>query len=163
VIGCELFGGELSAYRDDELAPAARGALESHLPGCASCRSALDRLAWLDARLGELPAAAPSPDFEARFRARLARASEPAGWRARLEHVTAALRPAWSLPALAAAVAAVAALLYLRDPRTGRGPEIDPDWAIAADVEGFELVLAEDPELLAALDLLEGWDGLEES
>jgi hypothetical protein len=35
------------------------------------------------------------------------------------------------------------------------------DWELLADAEGFELVLSEDPALLAALDVLEAWDGTE--
>jgi hypothetical protein len=35
------------------------------------------------------------------------------------------------------------------------------DWEILTDAEDFELILSEDPELLAALDVLETWDELE--
>lgn len=157
--GCPRFGEELSAYLDAELDPGARAALEAHLADCPDCRAALGSLTWLDGQLAALPAIEASPQFEARLRARLVRAQEPRGWRRAPARLRRAWRSEWNLPTAAAAAVAVAALLALP---LGRPAPPDPEWALAADAEGFELVLTEDVELLATLDVLEEWDGSED-
>jgi len=151
--GCNRFGPELDAYLDGELDAETREGFEAHLPACASCNLALEKRASLDHALASLPRVEPSPQFEARFWARMARAEEPAGWRARW---FALPRLGW-VAAGVALVAGLALLLSLRDPALSA-----QDWAIVADAEGFELLLEADPELLAALDVLEAWSGSEE-
>jgi hypothetical protein len=109
----------------------------------------------LDEALERLPRIEPHPQFEARFRARLARAEEAGSqrgwgrlrWPRQLE---------WAIPA--AGLAAVALALTLASPSA---PE--EEWSLVADREGFELVMAADPELLDVLDALETWDGMEPS
>jgi hypothetical protein len=91
----------------------------------------------------------PSPQFEAGFWARLARAEEGAGGRTILRY----LRPAGWLVG-AGAAAALALLLTLGDPAL---PE--QDWTIVADAESFDLLREVDLELLSALDVLEAWNG----
>ena len=108
----------------------------------------------LDQELGRLPRIGPQPQFEARFRARLARAEEAAqrGWRSlRWPRLLG-----WAIPA--AGLAAVALALTLISPS---GPENGS--SLVADREGFELVMEADPELLYVLDALETWDELEPS
>jgi anti-sigma factor RsiW len=159
VTGCPRFGEELSAYRDGELEPGARSAFEAHLGDCPACQTALGSLSWLDEQLAGLPAIQASPQFEARFWARLARAQEPTGWRGALARLARSWRSEWSLPSAAAAALALAALIALQ---LGRPEPVDADWDLAADAEGFELVLTEDVDLLVTLDVLEEWDGSEE-
>jgi len=150
--GCELFGPEIGAYLDGELAGAERSALEAHLPDCPSCQVALAAQRRLDAALTELPQLDPSPQFEARFWARLARngsTAGAAGWRSRWRWLQGGVA--------AAAVAALALLLW------SGSPEVPgEDWEIVSDPERFELLASEDLDLLAELEWLETWDGSEE-
>lgn len=102
----------------------------------------------LDEQLEGLPRIEPSPQFEARFRARLARAEDAprglASWFRRLQ-------PEWAIPA--AALAALALLLTF-------SPSALPpaDWELVSEPEVFDLILDADPELLAMLDALESQD-----
>ena len=151
--GCERFGPELDSYFDGELEPRAHESFALHLGSCAECSRALETRSQLDRGIASLPPVEPSPQFEAHFWARVARAEDASG------------RPAaWlRLPRLAwvaggATLAAVLAVLL-----TLRAPSLsEQDWVLVADAEGFELVLEADPELLATLDVLETWDGSEE-
>ncbi len=138
----------LDAYLDGELAPEERSALEHDLEASPTLRRALEERRRLDRALRFLPAVEVSPHFEARFRARLARAGEPRGWARILE----AARSWGSVLAGPAGVAA-ALFLFLGDPSL---PE--SDWDLITDPEVFELVMDEDPNLLAALDVLETWN-----
>jgi anti-sigma factor RsiW len=95
---------ELTALCDGALDPAARERVEAHLAGCAACRAARDRI---QAALGTLarlpPPPEPSPTFEQRFFARLARQEpSPERFLARLP---------WRLLAPLAAVGAAVAIL----------------------------------------------------
>ena len=142
---------DLDAYVDGELGPAERAAFERELERSTDLRRALQLRRELDDSVQALPRAEPSPQFEARFWARLARAEEPRGWRAAVLGLRS-WGPIFAGPALAAAVL----FLVLGNPSLPQS-----DWELLADAEGFELVLSEDPELLAALDVLEAWDGTE--
>jgi anti-sigma factor RsiW len=148
--GCERWGSELGAYLDGALDPEKMRQLESHLPDCASCCLGLEAQQRLTASLKALPRLEPSPQFEARFWARLARDQE------------AQSRTGWGWRSLkialgAAAVGTIALLLSLGNPALP-----DEDWEIVADAEQFEMLIDEDPELLLALEVLETWDGSEE-
>jgi anti-sigma factor RsiW len=56
----------LSAYLDDELAPAARREAEAHLAGCADCREELDQVAAARKAIRVMPVhAAPRPILDA--------------------------------------------------------------------------------------------------
>jgi anti-sigma factor RsiW len=146
--GCNRFGAELEAYLDGELSAPLRDALDTHLPGCADCRSALDAQRWLAGQIRALLPQEPSPQFEARFWARIAREDDAPGFRRRLERWLPQVRADW---ALGAAALAVLALLLSQGE-----PALPPDdWAIVADAEQFALLESGDLELLAALDLLE--------
>ncbi len=98
----------------------------------------------LDRALSRLPRIEPSPTFEARFRARLARESQAARPRASFLRRVLLERP-WLAPALG--LAALALLVSRGEPAL---PEAD--WRLLTDGEGFEVALAAEPELLAALD-----------
>jgi len=151
--GCEAYSDELDAYVDGELDARGSEVLEAHLPGCSACAVALERRENLDQALASLPHLEPSPQFEARFWARLAWAEERSQARRRWLGLP---RLAW-LAGGATLAAGLALLISLRDPALSA-----QDWAIVADAEGFELVLDADPELLATLDVLEIWGGTEE-
>src|SRR5258708_15392432 len=59
----ELQREQLSAYLDDELEPAARAALEHHLPGCTRCQSELRELRAVRGLLRALPVPALPRSF----------------------------------------------------------------------------------------------------
>lgn len=104
---------ELTALLDGALDPARRAEVEAHLRDCPDCAVRRDRLAAALSALRALPAPpAPSPTFQARFYARLAREGQrPSGVLAGL----AALR--WRVIAPLAGVAAaagVAAVVVVR-------------------------------------------------
>jgi anti-sigma factor RsiW len=148
--GCERWGSELGAYLDGALDPEQVQQLESHFSDCASCRLAIEAQRSLTASLKALPQIPPSPQFEARFWARLARDQE----------ARSKTRWGWVSLKLAlggAAVGAIALMLSLGNPALP-----DEDWEIVADAEQFEMLIEEDPELLLALEVLETWDGSEE-
>ncbi|HYQ80392.1 MAG TPA: zf-HC2 domain-containing protein, partial [Anaeromyxobacteraceae bacterium] len=135
---------ELTALLDGALDPARRAEVEAHLRACADCAAGRDRLAAALSALGALPAPpAPSPSFEARFYARLAREGHrPGGPLARL----AALR--WRVIAPLAGVAtaaAVAAVVVVRQ---------------RADLAGMarNLELLDQYELVASLGDVDGPD-----
>ena len=131
----------LSAYLDDELAPAARHETEAHLAACAACRSELDDVAAARRAIRVLPvhpaprplvgatgaAAGPaeSPEW---FGAGSDRAGQP-GVRRR--------RAVW---AAVAAVAAVVAILLPRDPGVEpKLPSLADSHAATASVTGDPL------------------------
>jgi hypothetical protein len=100
-------GEKLSAYLDDELAPAERAAVDVHLGECAACAQMLEELAAVDSFSRTLAAQAPEGYFDAfpgRVRERLA-ARRPR----RL--------PAWTWAAAAAVLLAVVTPLTLLDQR----------------------------------------------
>jgi anti-sigma factor RsiW len=148
---------QLSAYLDGELDARERAALESRLAAEPEAARELARLQVLDAALAELPSIEPSPQFEMRFRARLAEAQARRArpwWQRWLPHIEAP-RLAWGAGALAAAAAVV--LLLLRSADTGPAPGLD--WEIVADGQAYELLQTDDLELLEVLEILEAWDG----
>jgi hypothetical protein len=108
----------------------------------------LEAFRRLDQQLKDLPRIEPSPQFEARFRARLARSEEAprglTGWLRRLQ-------PEWAIPAT---VLAVLALWVTPNP----GALPPADWDLVTEPEVFDLVMDADPELLAMLDALESQD-----
>jgi hypothetical protein len=90
----------LSAYLDQELVPAERTAVETHLQGCDACRQHLETLAAVDAAARALPVVAPARYFDAlpgRVRARLERPAP------RVRHLPLRL-PAWTWAAAAVLV-----------------------------------------------------------
>jgi anti-sigma factor RsiW len=141
----------VDAYLDGELEQAEREEFERELARSPELRRALDARREVDQAIRSLPRAELSPQFEARFRARVARAREGGGWRERLARSVREL--GW---AVATPLAVAAILLLIGNP--GRH---DPDMQLLGDPDALELVMEEDPEFLFALDVLERWSGRE--
>jgi anti-sigma factor RsiW len=111
----------LSAYLDDELAPAARREAEAHLAGCAQCREELDEVAAARKAIRIMPVhSARRPILEVR--------PVPAAASRR--------RAAWAL------VAAVAAAIALVLPRE---PEVAPSLPSLADSHAARASISGDP------------------
>jgi anti-sigma factor RsiW len=124
-------GDGLSAYLDDELAPAARHEAEAHLAACPTCRAELDEVAAARRAIRIMPVhATPRPLVGA----------DPAWWSppatARLRPAPSRRRAAW---AVAAAVAAAVALLLPRD------PEVAPSLPSLADSHAARASITGDP------------------
>ncbi len=110
----------LSAYLDDELAPAARREAEAHLAGCADCRKELDEVAAARKAIRIMPVhAAPRPILDV--------APAP---------VSSRRRAAWAL------VAAVAAAIAVVLPRE---PEVAPSLPSLADSHAARASISGDP------------------
>ncbi len=135
----------IDAYLDDELAAEERSAFEREIERSASLRQALGEREGLDHAIRALPLVEVSPQFESHFRARLARAKDRQGLLVRAR--------TWAGIFAAPAVAAAALALLVGNPSL---PEAD--WALITDADAFELILEEDPDLLATLDVLESWN-----
>lgn len=144
---------ELTALCDGALDPSARERVEAHLAGCPACHAALSRIETTLRTLRQIPPpAGPSPVFEQRFYARLARQQAvPPRMLARLP---------WRLLAPLAAAAAAAAVLAGVIVREGRQREF-----LAQHLDLFESyeavasvgdVADEDAEVVAHLHELEG-------
>ncbi len=111
----------LSAYLDDELAPAARREADAHLAGCAECREELDGVAAARQAIRILPVhATPRPLLD--------RPPVPA--------LAARRRAVW---ALAAAVAAAIALVLPFE------PEVAPSLPSLADSHAARASITGDP------------------
>jgi anti-sigma factor RsiW len=112
----------LSAYLDDELAPAARREVEAHLAGCAECREELDEVAAARQAIRIMPVhGAPRPLLD----------------RGRRPAVTPRRRAAW---ALAAAVAAAIAVVLPREPEVVPSlPSLAGSHAARASITGDPL------------------------
>ena len=123
----------LSAFLDDELAPAARHEAEAHLAGCTECRAELEEVAGARRAIRVLPVhSTPRPlvggdPFEGSPWAPSA-ARGPAGRRR---------RAVW---AVVAGVAAVVAFLLPRDPEVAPSlPSLADSHAATASVTGDPL------------------------
>lgn len=147
---------DLTALLDGALAPARRAEVEAHLAACPACRVERDRLAAALGTLEALPRPPePSPGFEARFRARLAR--ELAG-PPRLAERLAALRWRRAAPlagALAAAAVAAVVVLRERSDRVEMARHLDllQQYVLVASLG--EVDTGEDVEVVAHLDDLQ--------
>lgn len=143
---------ELTALLDGALDPARRAEVESHLRSCPECGAERDRLAAALSALQTLPAPPPpSPAFEARFWARLAREGDrPRGALARLRWRV--LAPVAGAAAAAAVVAVVVARQRADEAAMARNLELLDQYEMVAslgDVSG-----AEDVEVVTHLDEL---------
>jgi len=146
-------GDELTALLDGALEPEARERALAHLAACPDCRAQRDRLAAGLAALGRLPPPPePSPGFEQRFHARLAR--ERAARRGLFSRLP------WRFLAPLAAAGAAAAVVVgvdLHDQRRQRALaehlDLLESWEAVASAGD---VAPDDVEVVAHLDELEG-------
>ena len=92
----------LSEYLDDELSPAERAQVETHLRGCAACRTVLDELRAVTVQAASLPSAPPAADLWPGIEARLDRRAAVTPFPARPSR-----RFSFTIPQLAAAAAAL--------------------------------------------------------
>src|ERR1700733_11598804 len=76
---CEDVEKGLIAFADERASAAERRDVESHLAGCAVCRTRVQEFSSVSKLLGELPAVEPSFGFDARVRQRVAAEPRP-GW-----------------------------------------------------------------------------------
>jgi anti-sigma factor RsiW len=142
---------DLDSYLDGELSEGERIAFERELERSPELRRVLELRRELDQTVRSTTAVDPSPQFEAQFWARLARAEESRGWRA-LGMRLRSWGPVIAGPALAGGLL----VLLMGNPSL---PEAD--WELLADAEGFELIVSDDADLVVALDVVEAWDGTE--
>jgi anti-sigma factor RsiW len=152
---------QLGAWLDGELPAGQAEEISRALERDPALAEQLRRLRQLERSLQELAPIEPAADFEARFRARLARqrAGAVASWRERARERLRTAPARWALGGVTLAGAALALLLAQRAPlRTER----DGDWSIVADAERYELLQDQDLELLEVLEVLEAWDGSQE-
>jgi len=80
-MNCERMEHRWIAYVDGRATPRERREVEQHLAGCAACRQRLEEYRSVWKLLEEVPAADPSPWFDARMRQRVAAEPAPSGWR----------------------------------------------------------------------------------
>lgn len=149
---CKDYQELLWADAYGELAPADRPALEAHLSGCSACRREKNRLAAL---LTTAKAALDPPGRSAAQQAELTgcirRALAADRDRPGARHRLLPRRPLRRLPALAAATAAVAMLVWLALP--GITPDLPVRTAAGPGLE--EPAIYEDIEILNNLEMLE--------
>ncbi|HLJ07235.1 MAG TPA: zf-HC2 domain-containing protein [Acidimicrobiia bacterium] len=139
----EHLGDALSAFLDDELAPAARREAETHLAGCSDCRAELEEVAAARRAIRIMPVhatrralwgedpggAVPGPS-----------GGPGEGWPGLTSRRPAAARRRRAAWALAAAVAAAIALLLPRDPSVAPSlPSLADTHAARASVTGDPL------------------------
>ena len=150
-MSCDERRADLILYLDGELEPARRAELEAHLATCEVCTSALAAERRLSGSLGALPGFQPPGDFEARFWARIAREQEKPG--------AGLAGPLTRRLALAFGGVATLALAVVLALRAGPMAEPEADLQIVANAEDYELLEDPDLDVIAVVDLLEGWDG----
>ena len=133
-------GDALSAYLDDELAPAARQEVDAHLQSCADCRAELDAAAAARQAIRTLPVRRPIRPLVPPVPADAPSGQEPAAAEAgpfRSGLTPRRGRVAW---ALAAAVAAAVALLLPQEPEVAPSlPSLADSHAARASVSGDPL------------------------
>jgi anti-sigma factor RsiW len=127
-------GDGLSAYLDDELAPAARREAEAHLAACPTCRAELDEVGAARRAIRIMPVhATPRPLVEADRGGVLL---PPTVTTDKLRRAPSRRRALW---AVVAAVAAAVAFLLPRD------PEVAPSLPSLADSHAARASITGDP------------------
>ena len=106
----DAFVDRISEYLDGELDPETRRELEAHLTECAACTEILEDLRRIASEARSLPLEGPADDLWPGIAARL-RSAPPAQKPARIERAAwSGARISFSMPQLAAACLAVAAI-----------------------------------------------------
>jgi anti-sigma factor RsiW len=114
--GHDVWTDQLSDYLDDELTPAERNAVESHLQGCAACTAVLDELKQVVSRARMVTPRPPQADLWPGIAGKLEqieRGAQPAasaGGNILPMRTRAGWRVTFTLPQLAAAAVLIAAM-----------------------------------------------------
>ncbi len=151
---------DLTAFVDGALPPERAAEVARHLDACEACRAEKARLGSAIAALGALPPAPePSPFFETRLAARLAREGKP---EARLLSRLSALRWKLAAPAVAGVLAASVVVVAVRARRAEERALADHldlllDYEAVASVGDVET--PEDAAVVAVLDDLDAREG----
>lgn len=148
---------ELTAFLDGELPPDREAVLKRHLDGCPGCAGAVALLRQTVSQLRAFPEPAPSAAVRRAVLTRIAQQPPPS----LLQKLIA---PRLWVPALALGAAAVAAFLVWTPSEADPGPlllsparmELAAHLEVLEDLELMGIESAEDLELLAQLDTLEG-------
>ena len=102
---------QLMAYSTRLLEPAEDAEIRRHLTTCAACRAVADQYGAVDSLLEEWKPAEPSPWFDARLRAAVARADAAKASHGGLFGLAWTVRTGWSAPVLMAALVAVSVVI----------------------------------------------------
>jgi len=77
-MGCSVIRKDISAYVDGELSGDENSIMETHLRKCPDCKRVFNQFAAQSQLLREVVEIEPSPDFDARFWAKVARVTQKA-------------------------------------------------------------------------------------
>lgn len=149
-------------YLDGRLQAAERAQVEQHLAACDACRTRLDEMRSLMGVLDEWKAAEASPAFDAALRARLEEEkTSRTGW--------FIFRPAYAMALTAVILLALALTFWPAGvsqtdaPEVAQTPQATQEVAQGPeDVDVPELFAGEETEDLAALEVLENYELLEQ-
>jgi anti-sigma factor RsiW len=146
-MNCERFEKNLIPYLDGKASPSDRRQAQAHLASCDACRERTAQFLQLWSALDEVPAAEPSPAFDAIVRERVAREPRRTGW-------WAWLAPS---PRMAIVVAALVMLSVWLNSRPPSDQQAGPMLPQSSEVE-FRMIknlpVLEDYDVLANFDAL---------
>ena len=152
------YEADLTAYLDGELAPAARAALDAHLPACPDCRQLKAQLESTLALLQTLPDIEPARQSRAAVLARIAQGATL--W----ERLVGVLNPGVLMPSLGVAGALALALVVNANRHAGGAPhgsldlgqaELASNLDVVEDLDVLGLDREEDVDIVEHLDELE--------
>lgn len=146
-MNCERMEILLVGYLDGRASAAERREAEAHLGECAACRTRVEEFRRLWGVLDELPAAEPSPAFDARLRQRIAAAPQPSLWN-------------WLAPAPRVAFA-FAAMLLLAVWLSWQSPRPAVESLRAEQRSEQEFSMIRDLQVLEDFDVLMNFEALE--
>jgi anti-sigma factor RsiW len=144
---CEQMEHWLIAYLDERANPAKRREVEAHLAVCGPCQTRAEEFRALWGVLDEVPMEAPTPAFDARLRARIAREPRPSafGW----------LLPSPRLAFAASLLLLLSVWIYSLPPAIHSIPAVPPS-------SEAEFKMIKDLPVLEDYDVLANFDALSE-
>jgi anti-sigma factor RsiW len=146
-MSCEKIETSLIAYLDGRASEKEAVEVNVHLSSCAACRARAEQFRRLWSVLDGLPAGAPSPEFDARLRARIAAEPRPPLW-------------SWLVPQPRLALAVVALLVLSawiasKPPAASQNPPV-----LARSEEDFRMI--KDLRVLENYEVLANFEALSE-
>jgi anti-sigma factor RsiW len=144
---CERMEPQLIAYLDGRASARERGEVEQHLSSCTACRARVEEFRGIWSLLDEVPAADPSPWFDARLRQRIAAEPRPQWWQLGLPQ-----------PRLVVATVALCALAFW----VSSGPRQPLPAPVAALNEQEEFRMIKNMQVLENYEVLKDFDALNE-